>query len=91
MSIESETWITNPIIETTICVICNTRKCDHSRNLLLCGPICEYCFNKIGNFQLKIESKRRLLKNVPSDIAKKIERNIRKLERKIIKMTTISD
>lgn len=76
-------------LEETICVVCNKRKCDFSRNLPFCGPICEYCFNKIRTLQTRNESKRRLLNDVPPDVAKKIERNIRKRERKIIKMTTI--
>ena len=97
MSVEPETRVNDPIIiraddeMTHTCVVCNTRKCDFSRHLPFCGPICEYCFNKIGDFKRIVETKRRLLKYVPSDAAKKVERNIRKLERKIKRMTTIDD
>ena len=75
-------------LETTTCVVCDTRKCDFSRHLPFCGPICEYCFNKIRTLQTTNESKRRQLDSVPPNVAKKIEKNIRRRERKIERMTT---
>ena len=78
-------------MELNTCVVCNTRECDFSRHLAFYGPICEYCFNKIRTLETINESKRRQLDSVPPDVAKKIEKNIRKRERKIERMTTIDD
>ncbi len=77
MSIESETRVNDPIIietETTTCVVCDTRTSDFSRHLPFCGPICEYCFDKIRTLQETNESKRRQLDSVPPNVAKKIEK-----------------
>ena len=92
----NDSIINEPIIievdnETTTCVVCNTRECDYSRHFPFCGPVCEYCFDKIRTLQETNESKRKQLDSVSPNIAKKMERNIRKRERKIERMTTIDD
>ena len=47
--------------------------------------------SKIRTLETTNESKRKLLKDVPPNVAKKIEKNIRRRERKIERMTTIND
>ena len=75
--------------ESKICVVCKTRECNNSRHLPFCGPSCVDCNGRIISFQRIIDSKRNLIKTAPLDAVKKIEKNIRKLERKIERMTTV--
>ncbi len=44
--------------------------------------------NKIMTLESKIKSKRGLLKTIPEDARHKVEKNIRKMERKLERMTT---